>query len=209
MHGIFGKFVAAVSRFYLALGFGVVALADDDSFGAVTGFGLSIVTPSNFFAMDKESSLVVFAVVVVVVFVRVPVAVVLVVFGLFFSEAAFVPAAVPTIFVVAVALFGSLFTGSSLPLFVAAAAFVAGAAVFFGCAADCFGSVVGDGDANVFFGGSIFFVDELSNFRAISNESKSNESRFSADGFVAFLVGAVFLPSLAFDLPAASVAVFS
>lgn len=91
----------------------------------------------------------------------------------------------------------------------AAAASLAGAAVFFGCAADDgFGSD-GDGDANVFFGGSIFFVDDVSNFLARSNESKSNESRLAADGFETFFVGAVFLSSLAFDLPACSAAVFS
>lgn len=161
--------------------------------------------------MESESSLVFFVVAVVVVFVRVPVVVVLVVFGLFFSEA-FVPLALPAAaaLFVAVAFFGSLFNGSSLPFFVVAATSLAGAAVFFGCAVDGFGSVVGDGDVNVFFGGSIFFVDELSNFFAISNESISNESRFAVDGFVTFLVGAVvFLSSLAFDLPAASDAVFS
>lgn len=91
----------------------------------------------------------------------------------------------------------------------AAAASLAGAAVFFGCVADDgFGSD-GDGDANVFFGGSIFFVDDVSNFLARSNESKSNESRLAADGFETFFVGAVFLSSLAFDLPACSAAVFS
>lgn len=150
--------------------------------------------------MDNESSLAV----VVEAFVRVPV-VVLVVFGLFFS-AAFVVEALAVLFGVAETTCGPLFN-----VFVvdAAAATLAGAAVFFGCAADDgFGSD-GDGDANVFFGGSIFFVDEVSNFLARSNESKSNESRLAADGFETFFVGAVFLSSLAFDLPACSAAVFS
>lgn len=203
---------------YLAVAFGVVAafdvatfglsLVDDDAwpFGAVTGVGLAIVTPSNFLAIDNESS---FAVVVFVdgfvVFDFVPVAVVAV-FGLFFSDfTPLPPVAGPVL--VAVSLVSALFFGSSLLLF--AAVSLAGAAAFVvwtaTVAAFGFGSVVGDALENVFFGVSnVDFVDEPSNFFAISNESISNESRFAVDGFGAFFVGVDFLSSPAFDLSVCS-----
>lgn len=154
--------------------------------------------------MESESSLALFVVVLLVeAFVRV-VVVVLVVFGLFFSTA-FLLSAAPAAAAAAVVVVLFVVVAT---LFAAAGSLVA-VVVFFGCAADGFGSVVGDGDANVFFGGSIFFVDDVSNFRARSNESASNESRFAVDDLVTFFVGAVFLSSLVFDLPACSADVFS
>lgn len=152
--------------------------------------------------MENESS---FFVVVVVAFDLVP-AVELVVFGLFFSDFKAL-----TLFA-AVSLDDATFFGPSLPLFVVTVS-LADATTFVVCTATDdafgFGSVVGDAFANVFFGVSnVDFVDEPSNFFAISNESKSNESRFALDGFVTFFTGADFLSSLAFDLPTCS-AVFS
>lgn len=88
-----------------------------------------------------------------------------------------------------------------MPLFAVAVAF---AATFFGCAGVDGGGGAdddGEGDEYVFLGGVIVFVDELSNFLAISNESVSFLAL--AVGFATFFVEGVagFLSSSAFDLP--------